>query len=78
MNTKQLRDAVLSLPEKDRADLAQDLLRSLDGPSDQGAQDSWLEEIEKRARELADGSVTPVDWSAVRQRVTRRLRERSQ
>ena len=78
MNAKQLREAALSLSPEDRAGLAQDLLRSLDGPADANVQDSWLAELEKRAGELADGSVTPVDWSEARERIARRLRERSQ
>ncbi|MEN8148319.1 MAG: addiction module protein [Planctomycetota bacterium] len=76
MNTQQLREAVLSLPEGDRADLARDLLRSLDGPPDSDAREAWLDEIQGRARELVDGSVSPIDWGEARDRITRRLRER--
>ncbi|MCB9892122.1 MAG: addiction module protein [Planctomycetes bacterium] len=75
MNTQQLLTTALALPNEDRATLAQALLRSLDGPSDADAQEAWLVEIEKRAREVEDGSVDNVDWSAARERIAERLRE---
>jgi putative addiction module component (TIGR02574 family) len=76
MSTDDLRKAALTLPAKDRADLAHELLRSLDGPPDPHADAEWITEIERRARELADGSVQPVDWELARKRIARRLRER--
>ena len=50
METEELREAVLTLPEKERARLAQELLRSLDGPTDPDVDAAWLSEIERRAR----------------------------
>jgi putative addiction module component (TIGR02574 family) len=79
MSTEELRDAALTLPRKERAKLAHELLRSLDEPTDRDAPDigeAWAREVERRARELADGSVQPVDWEAARERIARRLRER--
>lgn len=70
-----LQDA-LGLPTEERAKLARDLLRSLDGPADQDADKAWLAEIERRACELDDGSVEPVDWESARERIAKRLRER--
>lgn len=76
MSTDELRDAALTLPAKERAKLAHDLLRSLDGPPDPEVDAAWIEELERRARELADGSVEAVDWEEARDRIARRLRER--
>jgi len=73
MNPKELRDAALALTLEERALLAHELLRSLDGPPDLGAERAWIAEIEKRARELADGSVTPVNWDEARERIRQRL-----
>ena len=75
MNTEQLHDAALALPPEERARLAHDLLRSLDGPAASDAADAWITELEKRARELADGTVVPVDWREARERISRRLHE---
>lgn len=76
MNAKQLRDAALSLSRKDRADLAHDLLRSLDGPAEPEAEAAWLAELESRATNLAEGTVVPVDWEDARRRIRQRLHER--
>jgi putative addiction module component (TIGR02574 family) len=76
MNPKELRDAALALTPAERARLAHDLLCSLDAPAELGAEKAWIGEIEKRARELEDGSVTPVDWSEARKRIMRRLNSR--
>ena len=76
MNPKELRDAALALTPEERARLAHDLLTSLDAPPELGAERAWIAEIEKRARELADGSVVPVDWGEARERIKRRLNSR--
>lgn len=79
MSTEELRDAALTLPRKERAKLAHDLLLSLDDPADMEVSDTeadWTREVERRARELADGTVEPVDWDVAREQIARRLRER--
>lgn len=76
MSTDELRTAALSLPTEDRASLARDLLKSLHGPEEPDVDAAWLAEVERRARELADGTVEPVDWEVARERIARRLRER--
>jgi hypothetical protein len=48
--------AELSLPETDRARLANQLLDSLVVP-DERARDAWRVEIERRAREVIEGKV---------------------
>ena len=75
MNAKELLEAALSLPAEDRARLAHFLLGSLDGPEDHGGDDAWIAEVEKRAQELADGTLLPVDWVVARERIRRRLNE---
>jgi len=69
----------MTLPREERARLAHELLLSLDDPTGRDSPDSeeaWTKEIERRARELADGSVEPIDWEVARERIVRRLRER--
>ncbi|MBI2298867.1 MAG: addiction module protein [Armatimonadetes bacterium] len=78
MSTDELRKAALTLPLDERAKLACELLRSLDEPADADADAAWIETIERRARELADGSVQPVEWEEARHRIAQRLRERRQ
>lgn len=75
MSIDDLLHAALTLPTEERAQLAQDLLRSLDGPSDADSDERWIAEIERHVRELDDGSVQPVDLQTARKRIAQRLRE---
>jgi putative addiction module component (TIGR02574 family) len=63
------------LPREERAELAKDLLESLDEAADDVDAD-WAHEIGRRAQEVADGTVELVDWETARERIARRLRER--
>lgn len=63
----------LALPAKERARLARELLESLEEEADPGAAEAWRTEIERRAREVEDGSVTLNDWDEVRASLTQRL-----
>ena len=66
-----LREA-LGLPEEDRADVAAELLASLDalGADDPATVRSlWAQELERRARRMLSGEAVDEDWSSVRQRL---------
>jgi hypothetical protein len=66
----------LALPEVKRADLAADLLASLDRPSADDPETVgalWAEEIERRARGVVAGDVDTEAWSTVRQRLANEL-----
>lgn len=76
MRADKVLAAALKVPTKSRARLAHLLLRSLDGPPDRGVEAAWIKVAERRARELADGSVQAVDAEVVFRRIRRRLRQR--
>lgn len=76
MSSEELLETALGLPAAERAKLARELLRSLDQPEDPDVEQQWLDVIVRRAQELADGTVEPVDWDVARERISRRLRER--
>ena len=57
MTTKQLREEVLRLPAKARADLAKTLIVSLEDVSRSEADELWADEAERRYRELKSGRV---------------------
>jgi hypothetical protein len=70
-----LREA-LALPEGDRADVAAELLASLDMPaSDDPAtvRSLWAQELERRARRMLSGKAVGEEWSGVRQRLADEL-----
>jgi putative addiction module component (TIGR02574 family) len=49
---------VLALPEEDRAYLARQLIASLDDTVDADAESQWQETIDRRSREIEEGTVT--------------------
>lgn len=70
-----LRQA-LALPEEDRADVAAQLLASLDAPAaDDPAtvQTLWSQELKRRAKRVLTGEAVGEDWSSVRQRLADEL-----
>lgn len=73
-----LREA-LALPVEERADVAAELLASLDEPptSDIAAVEAaWAREIERRARRVMSGESVGEPWDDVRRRVAQRLADR--
>lgn len=73
-----LRDA-LALPIAERADVAAELLASLDGAATEDAAEveaAWAAEIEKRARRVMAGESSGTAWEDVRRRAEADLRSR--
>jgi putative addiction module component (TIGR02574 family) len=72
-----LREA-LTLPASERADVAAELLASLEDeetdPADIEA--AWATEIEKRARRVLDGESAGIPWEEVRRRAEAEIRKR--
>lgn len=69
----QLREEILRLPENERAELARDLIRSLDGEADPAAAKKWADEIERRARAVLDSTAEVIDGPEALARVRTRL-----
>ena len=73
-----LREA-MALPVKERADIAAELLASLD---DAAAEDpaeveaAWAAEIERRARRVMTGETAGIPWEDVRRRAEAELPRR--
>jgi putative addiction module component (TIGR02574 family) len=69
---------ILRLPAGDRAKLALELLRSLDGEPESGVTDAWDAEVERRGAEIESGTaetMTLEEYRAhVRDRRTARAR----
>jgi putative addiction module component (TIGR02574 family) len=76
---QQLLREALGLAVDERADIAAELLASLDETDMIGAEDveaAWAHEIERRARRVMAGESVGEPWEGVRARVARRLAER--
>lgn len=61
----------LRLDEQARADLAAELLASLDGPADADAETLWAAEIERRVAAIEAGAAPLEAWDEVRGRIER-------
>lgn len=70
---QRLRSEILALSETERAELAHDLIQSLDQPRDDGIEDAWDREILRRIGEIDAGQAELVDRAAFRRRIRARL-----
>ena len=61
----------LALEESDRAELIGVLIDSLDSEVEEGVEEAWRQEIDRRARELESGAVKSIPWDVVRERLAR-------
>ncbi len=67
-----LADA-LRLDSKARAELATELLASLDGPADANAEAAWNAEIDRRIEAIEAGTMRLEPWEQVKQRIEKDL-----
>ena len=65
-----LADALRLEPDS-RAELAAEILASLDGPAEPGAEAAWDAEIERRVAAIEAGTVRLEPWSEVKRRIER-------
>jgi putative addiction module component (TIGR02574 family) len=70
---KKLRSEALSLPQEDRAELAHELLRSLDEPRDVDAAKAWDEELDRRLDAIDAGTAQMIDKDELRRRMKQRI-----
>jgi putative addiction module component (TIGR02574 family) len=69
---ERLQNEALNLPHVERAELACDLVQSLDGAADPDAAKAWDAEILRRLDEVTSGNAQIID----RAEFARRMRER--
>ena len=71
---EELYEQASHLPAEDRAELAGRLLESIDGPPDEGVEEAWASEIERRMTDYRAGRVKTIPWSEVRAHLHRASR----
>ena len=64
MNTqsKQVLQSALALPESERAEIAASLILSLDTDTDDGVDEAWAAEVQRRIESIDKGEVTLIPW----------------
>jgi putative addiction module component (TIGR02574 family) len=70
-----IRHDALSLPLGERAELARDLIASLDGPPDADARVEWDKEICRRINEIRSGQAVLLEPDDVISRIRARLKQ---
>jgi putative addiction module component (TIGR02574 family) len=70
-DTKKVLSDALELPEHQRAEIAAKLLESLDPTEDEGVDEAWAIEIERRCAALDSGEAVTSDWKEFRARIER-------
>lgn len=59
----------MRLNQRERAALTGLLIESLEPESEEGVEEAWLAEIERRMAELDSGSVQTISWEELRARL---------
>ena len=73
---EKLRTEALRLPETERAELARELVKSLDAPADNDAAEAWEKELLRRLAEIDGGTAKLIDREELRNRMRARLTHR--
>jgi putative addiction module component (TIGR02574 family) len=69
--TSNLLNNALRLTTAERAELAAELLASLDGDPEDDVEAAWAAEIQRRVERLKSGEAQGRPWSKVRERLDR-------
>lgn len=72
-NLDRVRSEALDLSEVERAELAQALIASLDGPADPDAAREWEKEILRRMAQIDSGTAKRIDRDELRRRMRARI-----
>jgi putative addiction module component (TIGR02574 family) len=73
---QELFEEASALPEHDRATLADLLLESLGDERDEGVEQAWEEEIERRIRAVDAGEMATIPWEEVQAELHARRHEK--
>lgn len=66
---QKVLEEALTLPPEERANLAAELIESLDGPEDEAVEEAWALEIQQRMGEVESGAVKTIPWSEARKQI---------
>lgn len=71
----EIEAKIRSLSPQDKSELIRSLIAELDGPSDAGVERAWLEEAQRRHREIVEGKVQAVPGERVFANLRSRLKQ---
>jgi hypothetical protein len=70
----EIEAKIRSLSAAEKTELIRTLIADMDGPADPDVERAWLEEAQRRHRELADGSVKAIQGARVFENMRARLK----
>jgi putative addiction module component (TIGR02574 family) len=70
----EIEAKIRSLSLEDKTELVRALIAELDGPADPDVERAWLEEAQRRHREVVEGKVQPVAGERVFENLRARLK----
>lgn len=70
----EIEAKIRSLSLEDKTELVRALIAELDGPADPDVERAWLEEAQRRHREVVEGKVQPVPGERVFENLRARLK----
>ena len=70
---KAILAEALRLDSDERAEVAAELLASLDGPADPDAEAAWAAEIERRVADIEAGTAKLEPWEDVKRRIEKKI-----
>ncbi len=71
----EIEAKIRDLNLEDKANLIRSLIAELDGPADANVERAWLEEAQRRHREVVEGKVQPVPAERVFAKLRARLKQ---
>lgn len=71
-SARDLFEEAMRLDPEERATLMRLLIETLDAESEEGVEDAWRVEIERRMAELDSGAVETIPWEEIKARLYQR------
>ena len=71
-SARELFDEAMKLDPEERATLMRLLIESMDAEPEDGVEDAWRVEIERRMAELDSGTAQTIPWEELRAQLYRR------
>ena len=75
-DANDLLQRALQLPANERLALASELLESVEGPENSEWAAAWAAELDRRVKELENGTAKTIPWEQVKAEIQARLRAR--
>lgn len=72
---KEIQHSALELGEKHRAELAKNLIDSLDEHKDEDLEQAWIDEINRRKAEINSGNIKPIPGKEVHKAAREHLKK---